>query len=156
MNPGPDANNEFRCRQYVRLSTNIYSLKNWLVDRPIRPSARPPLPTTVCLHLRNSHGSRTGGEVTLNSNDLVVVRSELEAHLRPGIKVRLCGDSAAAALRVTNGPVLLKGLVSLDARGVGASRRRNLVRAAVRGDASLGLGSRRGVVGAEILDDWSC
>jgi hypothetical protein len=110
----------------------------------------------VYLCLRNSDGSRTGGEVTLNSNDLVVVLSQLEAHLRPGIEMRLRGDSATAALRVTNGPVLLKGLVSLDARGVGASRRRNLVRAAVRSDASLGLSSRRGVVGAEVLDDWSC
>jgi hypothetical protein len=134
---------------------NIYK-KKWSADRPIRSSTCSPSTTMVYLCLRNSDGSRTGGEVTLNSNDLVVVLSQLEAHLRPGIEMRLRGDSATAALRVTNGPVLLKGLVSLDARGVGASRRRNLVRAAVRSDASLGLSSRRGVVGAEVLDDWSC
>lgn len=116
-----------------------------------------PLPAiTVRLFLRDGDGSRARGEVTLNSNDLVVVLSQLQAHLGPSIKVLLGGDSAAAALVVANGPVLLKSRGSYDAGRIGASCGRNLVRAAVGRDASLHGRRRGGVIGAEVLNDWSC
>lgn len=57
----------------------------------------------------NSNGSRATAVVALGSEDLVVVRTELLAVLRPSVKVVLGGDGAADTLGLPDRPELLEG-----------------------------------------------
>jgi hypothetical protein len=60
---------------------------------------------------------------------------------------------AGRALVLTNRPILLKGPGAINGWLVGAGRLSDLVGRAVRGDGTLVLGLRRGVVGTEVLND---
>jgi len=63
-------------------------------------------------------------------------------------------DGSAGSLVATDGPVLLEGLaVTLDGRSTVASADSNVVDGSVDVDLTLLLSTRRGVVGAEVLDD---
>lgn len=95
----------------------------------------------------------TSGEVTLSGNNLVVVGTKPHALAGPGIEVSLHVDRAGRALVLTNRPILLKGPGAINGWLVGAGRLSDLVGRAVRGDGTLVLGLRRGVVGAEVLDN---
>jgi hypothetical protein len=57
----------------------------------------------------NSDRSRARAEVTLNSNNLVVVATEAHVGRTPSIEVVGHGDGTASALGATNGPELLEG-----------------------------------------------
>lgn len=103
--------------------------------------------------LRDSDGRRAAAEVTLGSDDLVVVGTELHAGLRPGIEVGADIDAALGAVLLADGPVLLEGLGAVNRGGVGAGGLEDLVGAAVNIDGSLALSAAGGVVGAEGLDD---
>lgn len=103
--------------------------------------------------LRDSDGRRAAAEVTLGSDNLVVVGAELHAGLRPGIEVGADIDATLGAVLLADGPVLLEGLGAVDRGGVGASGLEDLVGAAVNIDGSLALSAAGGVVGAECLDD---
>lgn len=93
------------------------------------------------------------GEVSLGSNNLVVVRSKLHALGGPGVKVSLHVHGTRAALVGADRPVLLEGLGAVDGGLVGALGLRDLVRGAVSGQGALYGRLGRGVVGAEVLDD---
>lgn len=93
------------------------------------------------------------GEVTLGSNNLVVVCSKLHSLSSPGIEVGLHVDGTGAALVCTDGPVLVEGLSAIDGGLVNTLGLRDLVRRAVGGHGALNGGLGRGVVGAEVLDD---
>lgn len=92
-------------------------------------------------------------EVTLGSDNLVVVGSQFHSLSSPSVKVRLHVDRAAAALLLTHRPVLLKGLGAVDGRGVGALGLRDLVLGAVRSDGALNGCCGRGIVGTKVLND---
>lgn len=79
--------------------------------------------------------------------------TELHALAGPSIEVGLHVDRSAGALVLTNRPVLLKGRGTIDRWLVGAGALGNLVAGAVDGDGTLVLRLRRGVVGAEVLDN---
>jgi hypothetical protein len=101
------------------------------------------------------HGDsgRATAEVALRGHDLVVVLADGQAGSAPGVKVAARLDSTAGALVAADRPVLLEGLGAVDAGGVCARAARNVVGAAVALDGAEALGLRRGVVGAEVLDD---
>ncbi|KAI6754144.1 hypothetical protein HG530_013320 [Fusarium avenaceum] len=103
--------------------------------------------------LRDGDGRRAAAEVTLGSDNLVVVGTELHAGLRPGIEVGADIDAALGAVLLADGPVLLEGLGAVDRGGVGASGLEDLVGAAVNLNGSLALSAAGGVVGAECLND---
>lgn len=99
-------------------------------------------------------GSRSGAEVALSSNDLVVVLgTQLEASPGPSVKVSTNIDGSAAALVLADGPELLEGRGAIDGWLVGTGADENVIVGAVDVDSSLLLGSARGVVSAEVLDD---
>lgn len=85
--------------------------------------------------------------VTLGGDNLVVVRSEVEADARPGVEVVLHGDRAADALAGADRPVLVEGPGAVNGGLVGTRADVEVVGAAVRGDLALILASRAGVVG---------
>lgn len=78
--------------------------------------------------------SGSAGLVTLNREDLVVVRTQVEAGLSPGVKVVLDGDGAADAVVAADGPVLVEGGGALDAGLVDTLGLVNVVCVAVGGD----------------------
>lgn len=137
--------------QFIHLDLSLRSLKIYTARTKLSITSIASSLLFVCL--RNSDRSRAAGEVALNGNDLVVVSTKLKAEVSPSVKVRLGGDGSAAALGVSHRPVLLKGRGALDAGGVGAGGGRNLVRGAVRSDATLLRSGGRRVVCAEVLDD---
>ncbi|CAF3503341.1 unnamed protein product [Fusarium graminearum] len=103
---------------------------------------------------RDSHGSLARALVTLNSKDLVVVASEAETSLGPGVEVSTGVDGSAGSFVAADGPVLLEGLaVTLDGRSTVASADSNVVDGSIDVDLTLLLSTGRGVVGAEVLDD---
>ena len=75
----------------------------------------------------DSDGSATTGEVSLSSDDLVVVGTQVHALAGPGIEVSLHVNRAGRALVLTNRPVLLKGLGAINGWLVGAGRLCDLV-----------------------------
>jgi hypothetical protein len=103
---------------------------------------------------RDSHGSLARALVTLNSKDLVVVASQAQASLSPGVEVSTGVDGSAGSLVAADGPVLLEGLaVTLDGRSTVASADSNVIDGSVNVDLTLLLSTGRGVVGAEVLND---
>jgi hypothetical protein len=96
---------------------------------------------------------RAAGEVALSGNNLVVVLTELHALGRPSVEVVLHVDASAGALVLADGPVLLEGLGTIDARRICASCGCDLVAGTVGGDGSLDLGLGGGVIAAEVLND---
>ena len=76
-----------------------------------------------------------------------------QARLAPGVEVSLNVDGAADPMVLTNGPVLVKGRVANDGRLVDARGLVDVVHAAVRLDGAQKLCARRGIVGAEALDN---
>jgi hypothetical protein len=95
----------------------------------------------------------TAGEVTLSSNNLVVVGTELHALGGPGIEVGLHVDGTGAALVLADRPVLVEGLGAVNGGLVDALGLGDLVRGAISSDGALDSGVGRGVVGAEVLND---
>lgn len=128
-------------------------------------------------HLGLGDGDVSGSAalVALDGQDLVVVRAQVQAGLRPGVKVVLDGDGAADAVVAADGPVLVEGGGALDAGLVDALGLVDVVCVAVGGDRGdlggyfsclsvpfawfivgtclLKLTSRAGVVVAEALDN---
>jgi hypothetical protein len=70
--------------------------------------------TTRRSTLRDGHVGRSAAEVTLSSEDLVVVSTELHAGLLPGIEMKTSVDAASRAVLLANRPVLLEGLSTVD------------------------------------------
>lgn len=64
--------------------------------------------------LRDGHVRRSAAEVTLSSENLVVVGTELHAGLLPGIEMKTSVDAASRAVLLANRPVLLEGLSTVD------------------------------------------
>lgn len=102
---------------------------------------------------RDSHGGRARAVVTLDSKNLVIMGSKVQANLAPGVEVSASVDRAAGALAAADGPVLLEGTGALDGGGVGAGAGVDVVDGAVDVDLSLLGGARGGVVGSKVLDD---
>ena len=104
--------------------------------------------------LGDGHAGRARAVVTLNSKDLVVVGTKVEADVLPGLEVSTGVDGSAGSLVTADGPVLLEGLaVTLDGRSTVASADSNVVDGSVDVDLTLLLSTGRGIVGAEVLDD---
>lgn len=103
--------------------------------------------------LADGDAGRSAAEVTLSSHDLVVVAAQVQANLGPGIKVGRNGDGAADTLVPADRPVLLEGAGALDGWLVGSGADEDVVGAAVDSHLTLLLGTARGVVGAEVLND---
>ena len=102
--------------------------------------------------LADSEVRRTGAEVALDGEDLVVVGAELHAEARPRVEMIGHCDGAGRTLALADGPELLEGRGAFDGRSVGALVGVDIVDAAVSRDGSL-LGCPRGrVVGAEVFD----
>jgi len=101
----------------------------------------------------DSDGSATTGEVSLSSDDLVVVGTQVHALAGPGIEVSLHVNRAGRALVLTNRPVLLKGLGAINGWLVGAGRLGDLVGRTVGRHGALVLGLGRGVVSSKVLND---
>lgn len=79
--------------------------------------------------------------------------AEREAGPSPGVKVVLHIDTAARALLLADGPVLVKSGGAVDGGLVDALGAVDVVDAAVRGDGPETGGARAGVVSAKVLDD---
>jgi hypothetical protein len=94
-------------------------------------------------------GRGSSGEVTLSGDDLVVVVAKVHTLAGPGVEVSLHVDRSAGALVLTNRPVLLKGLSSIDGWLVGTGRLGDLVGRAVSSQGTLVLGLGGGVVSSE-------
>ncbi len=129
-----------------------------LLLRPPSPPFRPDNRDSAtcpfdCLHLRHGDGGRAAALVALSGDDLVVVRTELEAGLGPGVEVSANIDGARGTVVLADGPELVKGAGALNGRLVDAPGLGDGVGAAVLGDAAELAGLRRGVVVAEGLDD---
>lgn len=103
--------------------------------------------------LGDGHVGRSAAEVALSGEDLVVMGTKLHAVLLPSLEVSTNIDAASGSVVLANGPVLLKGLGTVDRRSVGTGTGEDFVGAAIDLDSSLALSSARGIVGAEILDD---
>jgi hypothetical protein len=81
------------------------------------------------------------------------VGAQFETGLLPGPEVGRHVDGTAGALVDADRPVLVKGSGALDRGLVDALGLVDVVDRAVDGDAAETGGARRGVVGAEVLDD---
>jgi hypothetical protein len=64
--------------------------------------------------LGDSHVRRSAAEVTLSSENLVVVSTEFHASLLPGIEMKTSVDATGGAVLLANRPVLLEGLSTVD------------------------------------------
>jgi hypothetical protein len=96
---------------------------------------------------------RSAAEVTLSSENLVVVGTELHAVLLPGLEVSTDVDATGGSVILADGPVLLEGLSTVDGGGVGTGLGEDVVGAAVNLDGALLLSTGGGVVVTELLDD---
>lgn len=103
--------------------------------------------------LGDSHAGRARAVVALNSKDLIVVVTKVEADVLPGLEVSTGVDGSAGTLVASNRPVLLKGLVTLNRGGVDTGADVDVIDRSVNGDLTLLLAAGRGVVGAEVLND---
>jgi len=109
--------------------------------------------TAAAATLTDSKVRRTGAEVALDSNDLVIVGAELHAETGPCVEVGSHVDGAGRALALADRPELLEGRGALDGRSVGTLVGVDVVDAAVDSDRSLLGGAGAGVVGAEVFDN---
>lgn len=105
------------------------------------------------IRLGDSDVSGTRGLVTLSGDDLVVVGSELQAKLGPGVEVVGSGDGTGRALVLADAPVLVEGSGTRDGGLVGADTLVDIVDRAVGGDGTHVLETAAGVVGAVGLED---
>jgi hypothetical protein len=92
----------------------------------------------------HSDRRRTGREVSLGSDNLVVVATKSHALAGPSIEVSLHVHGSAGALVLANRPVLLKGPCSIDGWLVSTGRLSDLVGRAVGSHGTLvaSLGTR--------------
>lgn len=100
----------------------------------------------------HSDGGGATALVAFGGDDLIVVGSKIQADVLPRVEVVLHGDSTPNPLGGANGPVLLKGLGSVDRGGVGPSSDINVVCTAIGGDTALALTAAARVIGAIRLD----
>ena len=117
------------------------------------PHDIPPRVENCSSPLRNSHGGGARAVVTLNSKNLVIERSKLQANIAPSVEVSTGVDRAAGTLVAADRPVLLESAGTLNGGSVGAGAGVDVVDGAVDVDLSLLGGARRGVVGSKVLDD---
>jgi hypothetical protein len=103
--------------------------------------------------LGDGHVGRSAAEVTLSGEDLVVVGTELHAVLLPSLEVSTNIDATGGSVILADGPVLLKGLSTVDGGSVGTGLGEDVVGAAIDLDSSLLLGSSGRIVVTELLDD---
>jgi hypothetical protein len=103
--------------------------------------------------LGDGHVGRSAAEVTLSGEDLVVVGTELHAVLLPSLEVGTNIDATGGSVILADGPVLLKGLSTVDGGSVGTGLGEDVVGAAIDLDSSLLLGSSGRIVVTELLDD---
>lgn len=101
----------------------------------------------------NSNLRRSTALITLSSEDLIVVLSKLLSILGPRVEMVLDCNSASNTLTLPDAPELLECRRAVDAGLVDAGGLQNVVCAAIRGDGTLLLSSRAGVVGAVGFDD---
>lgn len=135
------------------------------MDLESKDRRKVPIPPTFPLHqipqhvescsspLRNSHGGGARAVVTLNSKNLVIERSKLQANIAPSVEVSTSVDRAAGALVAADRPVLLESAGTLNGGSVGTGAGVDVVDGAIDVDLSLLGGARRGVVGSKVLDD---
>lgn len=103
--------------------------------------------------LGDSHAGRARAVVTLNSKDLIVVGTKVEADVLPGLEMSTGIDGSAGTLVASDRPVLLKGLVTVNGGGVDTGADVDIVDRSVNIDLTLLLATGRGVVSAEVLND---
>lgn len=104
------------------------------------------LPTAILsVHLRrrlNCHGSRAAAVVCFRSDNLIVVVTKGHTGALPGVEEGAHIDSAACAVLLADGPVLLEGLNSINRRRVGTRAFIQIIGGAVHGNRAAGLGGR--------------
>lgn len=105
------------------------------------------------IRLGDSDVSGTRGLVALSGNNLVVVGTELQSKLGPGIEVVGSSDSTRRTLVLADAPVLVKGSGTRDGGLVGADALVDVVNRAIRGDSAHVLETTAGVVGAVGLEN---
>jgi hypothetical protein len=98
-------------------------------------------------------GRRATALVTLSSQDLVVVVSEVHAGLSPSIEVVLHVDGAAGALVAADRPVLVESLSTVDGRLLVTGGHVEIVGVTVGVDSTSVLSLATGVVRAVALND---
>ena len=91
--------------------------------------------------------------VSLGGDDLVVKRAKVHTQVPPCVEVITSRDRSTGAFALPDTPELRKRLCALDRGLVDTRGREDAVVAAVSVDGALDLCSRRGVVGAVVLDD---
>jgi hypothetical protein len=123
----------------------VFLIIRWdSVPTPVRAS----LPSSTDVDV-----SRSAAPVALGGHDHVVVTAQVHAVGRPGVEVVGGRDSARGALRLADGPVLVKGGCALDGGGVVPGGLVDVVVRAVRVYRADEGGAGGGVVAAEVLDD---
>lgn len=113
----------------------------------------PPHSLSNHLLLVDRDASIAGGEVTLGSNDLVIMLAQAHALGSPLIEMCLYVDCSAGSLVDADAPELLEGLGALNGRLVHTGALCDLVAGAIHGEGALVGRLRRRVVVAEVLDD---
>jgi hypothetical protein len=105
------------------------------------------------IRLGDSDVSGTRGLVTLSGDDLVVVGTELQAKLGPGVEVVGSSNGTRRTLVLTDAPVLVEGSGTRDRGLVGADTLVDIVDGAISGDSTHVLEPAAGIVGAVGLED---
>lgn len=103
--------------------------------------------------LVHSDARRSRALVTLGSNDLVVVVTQLHTLLGPSIEMVSSSDSTTNTLLRPDRPVLRESLGAVDGRLVDAGAGVDVVSAAVGVDGALELQVAAGVVGSVGVED---
>ena len=103
--------------------------------------------------LGDGDGRRTGREVTLSGDDLVIVGTQVQAIGLPGVDVVGEGDGSAGTLVAADGPVLLEGGGTNDGWLVGTGGDEEIVDGSIGGNGTSVGSTRRWVVGTEVLND---
>jgi hypothetical protein len=105
------------------------------------------------IRLGDSDVSGTGGLVTLSGDDLVVVGTELQAKLGPGVEVVGSSNGTRRTLVLTDAPVLVEGSGTRDRGLVSANTLVDIVDRTISGNGAHVLKTAAGVVGAVGLED---
>jgi hypothetical protein len=132
------------------LHSFYFSLTPWVLHISSIPSLED---SHRAIRLGDSNVSGTRGLVTLGGDDLVVVGTELQAKLSPGVEVVSSSNSTRRTLVLADAPVLVEGSGTGDGGLVGANALVDIVGGAVRGYGAHVLETAAGVVGAVGLEN---
>jgi hypothetical protein len=136
-----------------RFNSKPHSRSHWCNAKKQERNDQHLLKSLRAIHLGDSNVRGTRGLVTLSGDNLVVVGTELQAKLGPGVEVVSSSDGTRRALVLANAPVLVEGSGTRDGGLVGADALVDIVNGAVGGDGAHVLETAAGVVGAVGLED---